>query len=174
MSAYPPRLTTPSLDARTSAVVEANDRRAVLERHVHDLADFLGVGLGQRASEHREILRENVHQATVDLPVPRHNAITEKFLLVQAKIGRPVGHQLPQLLEGARVEQELKTLTGRQLALAVLCLNPRFSTPFEGFCAHGFQTFRGMLHDAKLRWFLWVIAGIDEQAQAGSMTTDPT
>ena len=47
------------LDARAAAVVEADDRRADLHRHVHDLADLLRVALGQRAAEHGEILRED-------------------------------------------------------------------------------------------------------------------
>ena len=150
---------------RASAVVEADDRRAILKRHVHDLADFLGVGLSQRAPENSEVLREHVDQAAVDFAVARHDAVAEELLLVQPKIRRPVGHQLAHLLERARIEQELKALAGSQFALAMLCFNARFSTPFEGFCAHGFQTFRGMLHDAKLRTFPWLTAGFPREGQ---------
>ena len=54
------------LDARAAGVVEADDRRAVLHRQVHHLADLLGVGLGQRAAEDGEVLGEDVDQAAVD------------------------------------------------------------------------------------------------------------
>src|SRR6185369_3045433 len=50
-------------------VVQADDRCADFHRLVHDLADLLGVGLGQRAAEHGEVLAEHEHQAAVDHPV---------------------------------------------------------------------------------------------------------
>ena len=51
------------LDARAARVVQAHDRRAHAHRQVHHLADLRGVGLGERAAEHGEVLREGV-----DLP----------------------------------------------------------------------------------------------------------
>ena len=47
------------LDARAAGIVEADDRRAVAQRHVLDLGDLLGMRLRQRAAEDGEILGED-------------------------------------------------------------------------------------------------------------------
>ena len=54
------------LDARAAGVEQADDRRAVLDRHVLDLGDLLRVRLAERAAEHGEILGENIDRAAVD------------------------------------------------------------------------------------------------------------
>ncbi len=59
------------LDARAAGVVEPDDRRAVAHREVHHLADLLGVRLGERTAEHREVLREHVDQTSLDAPATR-------------------------------------------------------------------------------------------------------
>ena len=41
------------LDARAAGIVQADDGRAGLQREVHDLADLLRVGFGERAAEAR-------------------------------------------------------------------------------------------------------------------------
>ncbi len=51
MSAYPPRREDALLDARAAGIVQADHRRAVLHRQVHDLADLFCMGLTQRAAE---------------------------------------------------------------------------------------------------------------------------
>ena len=51
------------LDARAPGVVEADHRGAHLHREVHDLADLLGVGLGEAAAEDREVLGEDGRRA---------------------------------------------------------------------------------------------------------------
>src|SRR5207253_11437829 len=54
------------LDPCAAGVVQADDRRAGLHRQVHDLADLLGVRLGERAAEDGEVLRKDVDHATAD------------------------------------------------------------------------------------------------------------
>ena len=54
------------LDARAAGVVEADDRRAVLHRQVHDLHDLRGVRFGERAAEDGEVLRERVDEPAAD------------------------------------------------------------------------------------------------------------
>jgi len=44
------------LDACAARVVQADHRCAVLHREVHHLADLFGMGLAQRAADHREVL----------------------------------------------------------------------------------------------------------------------
>ena len=58
MSAYAPSESDALLDARAARVVEADDRRAVLHREVHDRADLLRVRLAHRAAEDGEVLGE--------------------------------------------------------------------------------------------------------------------
>ena len=48
------------LNARAAGIVQADDRRAGLQREVHDLDDLLRVGFRERAAEDREVLREDV------------------------------------------------------------------------------------------------------------------
>ena len=54
------------LDARAARVVEADDRRAHAGGQVHDLADLLRVGAGERAAEDGEVLGEDEDLAAVD------------------------------------------------------------------------------------------------------------
>ena len=162
------------LDARTAAVVEPDHGGAVVQRHLHDLANLLGVGLGQRAAEHREILGEHVDEPAVDLAVAGHHAVAQELLLVQAKIRGPVRHQLSQFLKRAGVQQQLQALPRRQLALAVLGLHPSFTAALQGFGAHRFEAFCGVLHDAKLREFRRLTAGFGAPRTADSSCASPT
>ena len=108
------------LDARAAGIVEADHGRAGLQREVHDLADFLRVGFGERAAEDREVLREDVDQAAVDAAVAGDEAIAGDDLLVHAEIAAAVGDQLVDLFEGAFVEQQFDALAGGEFALLVL------------------------------------------------------
>jgi hypothetical protein len=54
------------LDTGAAAVVEADHRRAVAHRHVHDLADLLRMRFRQRTAEHGEVLREHIDEPAVD------------------------------------------------------------------------------------------------------------
>ena len=58
------------LDARAAGVVEADDRRAVAQRHVLDLDGSSGVGLAKRAAEDREILGEEKTGRPLIVPQP--------------------------------------------------------------------------------------------------------
>src|SRR6185312_5441587 len=109
------------LDARAARVVEPDHRRAVPHREIHDLADLLRVCLRQRAPEHGEVLREDVHEPSRDASVARHHTVAVDALAVQPEIGRPVGDEAVELDERALVEQHVETLARRELALLVLC-----------------------------------------------------
>ena len=58
-----------------------------LHGQVHDLADLLGVRLGQRAAEDREVLAEDEHQPSVDGAVAGDDAVAQDALLVEAEVG---------------------------------------------------------------------------------------
>ena len=108
------------LDARAAGIVQPDHRRADLHRLVHDLADLLGVRLGQRAAEHREVLAEHEHQAAVDGAGAGHHAIARDALLGHAELGAAMLDEHVDLLERAEVEQQLQPLARRQLAALVL------------------------------------------------------
>ena len=55
------------LNTRAAGVIQADDRSAVGEGEIHDLANLVGVGLGKRAAEDGEILSEDVDEAPVDV-----------------------------------------------------------------------------------------------------------
>ena len=81
---------------------------------------FCGVGLRQRAAEHREVLGEDVDQPPVDPAVAGDDAVAEVLLLGQAEIGGAVGDEAVQLDEAALIEQQVEPLPRGELALLVL------------------------------------------------------
>ena len=110
------------LNARAAGIVEAHQRRAVLQRQVHHLADFLRVGFRERSAEDGEILREDVGQAAVDAAIAADHAVAGDDLLVHAEIPAAVRDQLVELFEGAFVEQQLDALARGELAFLMLPL----------------------------------------------------
>src|SRR6185503_6130134 len=83
-------------------------------------AHLLGVGLGQRPAEDREVLGEDEDRARFDGPVAGDHPVAGALLLVHAEIERAMDDELVQLLEGPRVEQEGDPLTGGEPAVGLL------------------------------------------------------
>ena len=123
------------LDPRTAGVVEPDDRCPDLHREIHDLADLLGVRLGQRAAEDREVLAVDEHQATVDGAVTRDHAVAEDALPVEPELRRAVRDERVELDERVRVQQQVQSFARRQLARGVLALGPLRSPTRPGFRA---------------------------------------
>jgi len=69
------------LNPGAAGVVEADHRRPVPEREIHDLADLLGKGLGERAAEDREILGEDIYEPPVNPAVAGHDAVAQVLLV---------------------------------------------------------------------------------------------
>src|SRR5262249_55488884 len=111
------------LDARARAVVEPDHGRTDLGGEVHDLADLLGEGAREAAAEDREVLREDEDAAPLDEPVAGDHAVTGDLLLRHAEVGAAVRHELVDLDEAARVEEQLDALPRRQLSAPVLALD---------------------------------------------------
>ena len=101
-------------------VVDADHRRADGHGVVHDLADLLGVGLGERAAEHREVLAKDEDEAAVDGAGTRHHAVAGDALSGHAELGAAVLDEGVDLLERAGIEQKLQALARGQLAALVL------------------------------------------------------
>ena len=108
------------LDAGAAGIEKADDRRAVLERHLLQLLDLLGMGLRQRAAEDGEILGEDEDQAAVDRAPAGDHAVAGELLLGHAEIDRAVLDEDAVFLERALVEQRLDAFAGGELAALVL------------------------------------------------------
>src|SRR5438093_1228348 len=93
---------------------------AGLQREVHDLADLPRVGLGERAAEDGEVLREDEHRAPVDAARAGDDPVARDALLGHAEVVGLVDDEAVELEEGAGIEQELEPLAGGLLAGLVL------------------------------------------------------
>ncbi len=114
----------PFLNPRAARIVETDHRRAHLHRQVHDLHDLRGVGLRQRSADDGEVLREREHLASVDQTVTGDDAVARHDLGLHAEVAAPVRHQLVELLERLRIEQQLDALARGHLARGVLLFDP--------------------------------------------------
>ena len=100
---------------------------AELHRQVHDLDDLRGVGFRQRSAEHREVLREGEHLPAVDEPVAGDDAVARDDLVGHPEVEAAVRDELVELLERARIEQQIDPLARRQLAGLVLAAQALFA-----------------------------------------------
>ena len=115
------------LDARAAGVEQADDRRAVLQRHVLDLGDLLRMRLAKRPPEHREILGENKDRPAVDRAPAGDHAVARNFRLRHAEIDAAMFDEHVEFLERAVIEQQFDALARRQLAARMLRLDPRLT-----------------------------------------------
>ena len=88
------------------------------------LHDLSGIGFGERAAEHREVLREDVNQAALDAAIARDEPVAINLLLGHPEIIAAVCDQFVRLFERAFVEQELNALARRHLAFFMLAFAP--------------------------------------------------
>src|SRR5690606_18154749 len=108
------------LNARAAGVENADDRRAVLHRHVLNFADFGRVRAGERAAEHGEVFGEHIDEAAVYRAPTGDDAVAGDFRLLHAEFVAAVFDEHVELFERAFIQQELNPLARRQLALGVL------------------------------------------------------
>ena len=113
------------LDAGAAGIEQADDRRAVLQRHVLDLGHLAGVALRQRAADDGEVLGEDVDDAAVDGAPAGDDAVARGLLLLHAEVGAAMLDEGVELLEGVLVHQQLDALAGGQLAALVLRVDAR-------------------------------------------------
>ena len=114
----PPERDDAFLNARAARVIQANNRRPVSHRQVHDLADLGGMCLGQRPTKYGEVLREDIDDAAFDPSVSGDDAVSVhgRFALGQ----RAGGDESVDLDERTLVEEDVESLAGGELALGVL------------------------------------------------------
>ena len=134
------------LDACAARIVQADHRCANLHRLVHHLADLLGMGFGEGAAKHREVLAEHEHQPAVDHAVADHHAIARDLLILHAEVDAAVLDEHVPFLERAFVEQQLDALARRQLALFVLGVDALLPAAQAREFALSFQLFNDVVH----------------------------
>ena len=111
------------LDAGTAGIIQTDDRRADLERLIHDPADLLGMGFGKRAAEHREILAEHENKATIDRAIAGDHTVAGDLLIGHAEIGAAMLNEHAPLFERAFVQKHFETLARCEFAFGVLGRN---------------------------------------------------
>ena len=122
-------------------VVQADQRRAVLHGHIHDLADLRGMHLAQRSAKDREVLREHVDQAAFNRAPARHDRVAQELLLVQVEVMRAVFDECIHLAKGALVQQQVDAFARGQATLLVLGLDACLAAAQPGGGAHFMQLF---------------------------------
>ena len=127
------------LNARTAGIVNANHWRAILHRHIHDLADLLGVRFGQRSTKNRKVLTKDIDHAAVHGAPAGDHAVACRFAFGHAEIGRAMRHKHIEFFKRAFVEQKLHPLARGQLAFRVLCLDTALSPARAGRNAASFK-----------------------------------
>ena len=108
------------LDPRAARVVDPDHGAAHLHGHVHHLADLLREDLRQRAAEHGEVLAEHADRTAEHRAVPRHDCVTPRSLVAHPELALAMAHEPVELDERARVDEQLDSLAGEELAALVL------------------------------------------------------
>src|SRR5512146_2898081 len=121
------------LDSCAARVVDADHGAAELEREIHDLADLLGEDLAQRASEDREILREDEDLAPEDGAVAGDDRIAVGAPLEHPEVRLAVADVAVELDEGAGIEELDEPLACEQLPLLTLPLDRPLGGGVLGF-----------------------------------------
>lgn len=111
------------LYARTTGIVEPNQGRTILERHIHHFANLERVRFGKRTTEHGKVLGEDVDQTAVDIAVTRNKTIAVKDLCIHAEVAAAVAHKRVELFEAAFIEQKFNALAGGEFAIPALTLD---------------------------------------------------
>ncbi len=108
------------LNARAAGIVQADQRRSIAHRQVHDFANLQGVGFGKRAAEDGEVLREDVHEPALDAAEPGDEAVAGRPLGLHAEVRAAVGDELVELFEAAFIEEQVDALARGELSGFVL------------------------------------------------------
>ena len=108
------------LDARTAAVVKADNRSADLHRHIHHLAHFLCKAFGKRTTEDGEILAEDIDQTAIDRAAAGDHTIAGDLLLLHAEVGAVMFDIHVDLFKAALIQQDRQAFACSQAAFGML------------------------------------------------------
>ena len=135
------------LDAGAAGIVEADVGCAVLKCGVHELADFLGVGFGERAAEDGEVLSEDIDEAAMHQAIAGDEAIAIDDLLIHVEVAAAVADEFVEFFEGGLVEEEFDAFAGGEFAVFMLAFAAVGATAFfGGFVAAVYFVHAGVGH----------------------------
>src|ERR1019366_275460 len=110
------------LNARSARIVEANHRRAVAHRQVHDLADLEGICFREGAPKHGEVLSEHIDQTAINAPEAGDETVAGRPLILHPEIIAAVRDKFVELFKSAFIEQQRDALARHELAGLVFAL----------------------------------------------------
>ena len=94
---------------------------------------FEALASRERATKDGEVLREHVHEATIDAAIAGDEAVTRRALRFHAEIMGLMANKLVELFERAFVEQQVDAFARAELALLVLAFAALCSAALFGF-----------------------------------------
>ena len=101
------------LDTCAARIIDTDTRRTHFHGLIHHLTDFLGHGLRQRASVHREVLGKYINQTPVDSAASGHYPVSQILFLLHAEVGATMKLEHVHFLETAFIQQHVDTLASR-------------------------------------------------------------
>ena len=110
------------LHAGAARIVDEYERRAGLERLLHDLGDLDGMDFARRAAGYREVLAGQMHQAAADRRRAGDHAIGRHALSLHAEQGGAVLGEQTDFFEAVRIHQGVDPLARGQLARLALLI----------------------------------------------------
>ncbi|MCY1501081.1 hypothetical protein D9M68_351420 [compost metagenome] len=99
------------------------------------------MGFRQGAAENGEVLRKDIDLPAVDRAPTGDDAIARDLLALHAEIDAAMRDVHVVFFERAFIEQHLDAFARRQLALAVLGVDPSLAAAGSCFCPAGFDLF---------------------------------
>ena len=112
------------LNAGTNGIEQRDDRQPGRGGRIQQLSHLLSLDLGERSSEHREVLGEHSDAAPLNQAEPSHHAVAAMTLLLQPESAVPVLDIGGDLLERPRVENAFNSFSRGELAPGMLRVDP--------------------------------------------------
>src|SRR5690606_9655986 len=111
------------LDPGPAGVLEPDHGGTHFQGHVHQLADLVGDGRAQAASEHREVLGVDEDGAAVDGAVAGDDGVPEGALVLDSEALGLVADEKVEFVERPLVEQRVQSLARGQLPQLMLAID---------------------------------------------------
>ena len=101
------------LNTCSARIIDTDTRCPHFHGLVHHLTDFLGHGLRQRASVHREVLCKHINQTPVDSTASGHDPVPQILFLLHAEVGATMELEHVHFLETAFIQQHVNAFASR-------------------------------------------------------------
>ncbi len=145
----------PLFNTGAAAVVDTDQGRLHLHRHILDPADLKGMVFAQRTADHREILTGHKHLPAVNLAVSGHHAVSRHSPFIQIKVVDPRLQKSVHFHKSSRIEQHFNPLPRRHLAYGMLLVDSVLTTAQERPRSPAIQFFNSLVpvHNASCCFF---------------------